>query len=118
MLTLFSRFTDKAKVDRLKRDNLVRHAKDKKHREKRRRICDYIVKVGQSIEKKEEKLHDKHGELLELRQKHINDLTLYIFEISEVRQKRYYKNLTIKVPIMTAAENKHFDIFLQFRWYP
>ena len=109
VLTLFSLFIDKAKADRLKRDNLVRHAKDKKHREKKRRICDYIVKVGQSIEKKEEKLHDKHGELLELRQKHINDLTLYIFEISEVRQKRYDKSLTHKVRLQIFFKIEKLD---------
>ena len=76
------------KADRLKHDNLMRHAKDRKHREKKRRIFDYIEKVGHSINKKEERLKEKHGELLELRQKHINDLILYIFEVSEVKQKR------------------------------
>ena len=88
-------FTDRAKADRLKHDNIIRHAKDKKHREKKRRICDYIEKVGHSINKKEEKLKDKEGELLHLRQKHITDLTLYIFEISDVKQKRYCNIFTL-----------------------
>ena len=81
-------FTDKLTADKLKHDNLIRHAKDRKHREKKRRICDYTEKVTHSISKKEEKLKERLGELSELRQKHINDLTLYIFEVSEVKQKR------------------------------
>ena len=82
-------FTDKVEADKLKHDNLIRHAKDKKHREKKRRIREYMDKVGHSISKKEERLKEKQGELLQLRQKHISDLTLYIFDISEVKQKRY-----------------------------
>ena len=81
-------FADKANADKFKHDNLIRHAKDRKHKEKKRRICEYIEKVGHSINKKEERLEEKQGQLLELRQKHISDLTMYIFDVSEVKQKR------------------------------
>lgn len=107
---------DKIEADKLKHDNLIRHAKDKKHREKKRRIREYIDKVGHSISKKEERLKEKQGELLQLRQKHISDLTLYIFDISEVKQKSGSMTMGTSDEVQEALKEASQTAYIRGRW--
>ena len=79
--------TGKACHERTRKENLMRYSKGKKHREKERQIKDYLLKVKDAVDKKKERLTERHHDLMELRQKHITDLTNYIFEVAEVKSK-------------------------------
>ncbi|XP_052775983.1 beclin 1-associated autophagy-related key regulator-like isoform X2 [Mya arenaria] len=78
----------KSAQERIRRENLIRYAKGKKHQEKKRRIIDYIVKVTDAIAKKREKLTERQGEVMELRKSRIADLTTYIFPVTAVKMER------------------------------
>jgi len=76
------------KQDRIRKENLHRYARGKKHKEKKRHIVDYIVKVTDVIGKKQELLAQRTKDLMQLRQTHITDLTTYIFPVTDVRLDR------------------------------
>lgn len=78
---------ERSNIERVRKENHVRYAKEKRHKEKKRRIIEYIDKVTDTIKMKQEKLESRHTELMELRQNHIKDLITYIFPVSEVKNK-------------------------------
>lgn len=71
----------------IRKENVLKYNKGKRHQDKRRTIVDYINKVTRAIAEKKEKLQARQNDLMELRKKQIADLTTFIFPVSEVKSK-------------------------------
>ncbi|XP_045173264.2 beclin 1-associated autophagy-related key regulator-like [Mercenaria mercenaria] len=107
---------EKYAFERIRKENQMRYAKGKKHKEKKRLIVEYIEKVADTIEKKKEKLDARHGELMELRQKHINDLITYIFPVSEVKNKGDSMTMGASDDLREALHDASHMAYVRGRW--
>lgn len=101
-------------LDANRKENIVRHAKNKKHQEKMARINNFIEQSVISTESKQLRLKEKVEELARLRHELVNGLIEYIFPVEEVKGKNVADCMALST--VSALRDASHTAFLRGKW--